>query len=90
MTSIFTRLSAVAALAASALVLAGCGKPAESSVRVGSDFEVDKLFTVDGCAVYRFSDAGHLRYFTNCSGSTAYSVSSGKSSRPDGVYGGGR
>lgn len=79
----------VAALAASMLALAGCSKPAESSVRAGSDFKVDKLFTVDGCSVYRFMDAGHQRYFTNCSGSTAYSVSSGKSSRPDGVYGGG-
>lgn len=74
----------VAALATSLLALAGCGKPAESSVRAGSDFKVDKLFTVDGCTVYRFSDAGHWRYFTNCSGSTAYTNTVGKSAWPDG------
>jgi hypothetical protein len=33
---------------------------ADSTVRVG------KLFTVDGCNVYRFSDSGYLRYFVTC------------------------
>ena len=31
-------------------------------------FEVDYLFEYDGCKVYRFSDMGHLVYFTNCNG----------------------
>lgn len=78
----------VAALAAIMLALAGCGKQAESSTAAGVEFRVDKLFTVDGCTVYRFSDAGHYRYFTNCSGSTAWDERHGKASVPSGVQGG--
>ena len=69
------------------LVLSGCSKPAESTTRVGNNFEVDKLFTVDGCTVYRFVDV-YTHYFTNCSGSTSYQVSYGKTPHPNGVMGG--
>lgn len=78
----------LAALAAILLIVSGCSQPAQSTVRAGNDFEVGKLFTVDGCTVYRFYDSGHSRYFTNCSGSTNYTTSSGKTSYPDGVAGG--
>lgn len=70
------------------LVLSGCSKPAESTTRVGNDFEVGKLFTVDGCTLYRFEDGGRSHYFTNCSGSTSYTVSNGKTSYHDGITGG--
>lgn len=70
------------------LMLAGCGKPAESTTRVGNDFEVGKLFTVDGCTVYRFVDGIRTHYFTNCSGSTRYTVSEGKTSYQSGITGG--
>lgn len=56
------------------LALAGCQKQAEQTQAAGSDFQVDKLFTVDGCTVYRFQDARTV-YFTNCSGSASYSYS---------------
>lgn len=78
----------MAAALVALLAVAGCSKPAESTTRAGLDFQVDKLFTVDGCTVYRFYDSGTLRYFTNCSGSTSYQVHSGKTTRPDGVMGG--
>lgn len=29
---------------------------------------VEYLFEHDGCKVYRFTDLGHVVYFTNCSG----------------------
>jgi len=32
--------------------------------------KVKVLFTVDGCTVYRFLDAGDYIYFTNCNGQT--------------------
>lgn len=70
------------------LVLSGCSKPAESTTRVGNDFEVGKLFTVDGCTVYRFEDGGRSHYFTNCSGSTNYTISNGKTSYQAGITGG--
>jgi hypothetical protein len=65
---------AILALAA----LAGCSKPAETSTVVGKEFVVDKLFTYEGCTVYRFTDAGYSRYFTNCSGSTSWTEICGK------------
>ena len=58
-------------------LLTGCGKPAETSTAVGKEFVVDKLFTHEGCTVYRFSDGGNARYYTNC-GSTAWTRQCGK------------
>jgi hypothetical protein len=33
-------------------------------------YDVDYLFTHDGCKVYRFYDRGNYVYFTNCTGET--------------------
>ena len=52
-------------------VIAGCSKPAETSTAVGAEFVVDRLFTHEGCTVYRFYDGGNARYYTHC-GSTAW------------------
>jgi hypothetical protein len=60
------------------IALAGCSKRAEISTSVGADFVVDRLFTHEGCTVYRFSDGGYSRYFTNCSGSASWRESCGK------------
>jgi hypothetical protein len=73
-------------VAATLLVLAGCNKQAESAVTVGHGYNVEKLFTADGCTVYRFAD-GSYRYFTNCSGST-FGDTGGKHPQPVGVMGG--
>lgn len=59
-------------LAALAMV-AGCEKPAESVAHAGAGFTVERLFTHDGCTVYRFRDTYH-RYFTRCDGVTAQST----------------
>ena len=59
-------------------LLAGCSKPAETSTSVGVKFVVDKLFTHEGCTVYRFEDGGSKRYFTNCNGSTSWQENCGK------------
>jgi hypothetical protein len=72
-----TRLAIITLLA-----LAGCyGKPEEATT-LSEDFTVARLFTHEGCTVYRFKDAGTPRYFTNCQGSTSWSTtqSNGKSS----------
>lgn len=63
-----------------AILLVGCEKDPESVQMVGSDFKVGKLFTVDGCTVYRFADGGRPVYFTNCPGqaSSSYTRSNGK------------
>lgn len=71
------------AIAACALVLAACGKPAEHSAPAGVGFNVDRLFTHEGCTVYRFGDAGEYRYFTKCDGA-ASSSSSWSETRPCG------
>lgn len=78
------RLIILAAL----LAIAGCdAKPAQESQRVG-EFQVDTLFTKDGCTVYRFVDV-RTRYFTNCKGSTDY-LEGGKHKYDGGISGGGQ
>lgn len=75
-------------LALVTLSLFGCYGEAEMSQPAGVGFQVDKLFTVEGCTVYRFYDAGR-RYFTDCKGSTEWQESCGKNCSKDaGVYGG--
>ncbi|SCU75552.1 conserved exported hypothetical protein [Cupriavidus necator] len=61
-----------------AAALSACSGKAEESRSAGVDFKVDKLFTVDGCTVYRFTDSGAYRYFTNCSGSASWREACGK------------
>jgi hypothetical protein len=75
----------------SALVLmVGCTKTPETSTPVGREFTVDKLFTFEGCTVYRFGDAGAMRYFTNCSGVTNWTEQCGKNCARNMTIGGGR
>lgn len=84
MVSIIRYLIAITTIA----IIVGCTPPeATQSVGVDGKYKVETLFTVDGCTVYRFSD-GWARYFTNCSGTTMYSVPYNKSSRPDSIPGG--
>ena len=59
-------------LAALAMV-AGCDKPAESAAHTGVGFTVERLFTHEGCTVFRFKDGGS-RYFTRCDGVAAQST----------------
>lgn len=52
------------------LLFASCNKePKEKLNTDNPNFQVEFLFEVDGCKVYRFSDAGNLYYFTSCQGS---------------------
>lgn len=52
-----------------ALLLAGCVRePLETSSTDNREFNVDTLFTKDGCTVYRFVDGSHSRYFVRCEG----------------------
>ena len=66
-----------------ALLLSACGGKEESSISVSKDFTVDRLFIIDSCQVYRFSDAGRYIYFTNCNGSTKWHYSCGKNCQED-------
>ena len=72
------------------IALTGCEREPESTVTAGRDIKVSKLFTVDGCSVYRFGDSGRSVYFTNCSGSTQYTVNCGKNCTRDQEVTGGR
>lgn len=54
------------ALLAILSLLAACGGPAEEQKTTSLGYQVDKLFTVDGCTVYRFVDDGRYRYFSKC------------------------
>lgn len=65
------RLTILLCVALFLVALTGCAKNATRVEPTGArdDFRVGKLFSVDGCTVYRFVDAGNLHYFTNCRGS---------------------
>jgi hypothetical protein len=58
-----------------------CNKEPQSVEQKGT-FEIEFLFEKDGCKVYRFVDAGHNVYFTDCRGKleSIYQQSSGKAS----------
>lgn len=79
-------------IAALVFVTPGCKFRKEGrkvSVSESQDsFNVVKLFTVDGCSVYRFDDGHYSRYFTNCKGTVEWTEKSGKSKRPMSVSGG--
>lgn len=72
---------AVLAIVTGVMVLDACEQDAMEAARPpGSAFVVEKLFTHDGCTVYRFSDGSHSRYFARCgsTASTSWSESCGK------------
>lgn len=73
-----SRLTHAAIAAVLVLALSGCERPPPEVTRsAGNGYQVARLFTVDGCSVYRFRD-GSDRYFTNCSGSTGWTETCGK------------
>jgi hypothetical protein len=69
-------------------VLAGCWKSPEATQDVDGT-KVGRLFTVEGCSVYRFWDGAKPIYFTNCKGSTHTSESCGKNCTYDRTISGG-
>lgn len=77
------------------LVISGCtNKPDATPVVVKdnvANFNVEKLFTIDNCTVYRFQD-NYTHYFTNCSGQTmtqqSYQCGKSRCHRPENISGG--
>ncbi|WP_241576603.1 DUF4884 domain-containing protein [Rosenbergiella collisarenosi] len=55
-------------LVLSVMLLSGCYNDPQEVTTTENDYHVGKLFTVDGCSVYRFKDAGNNIYFSNCRG----------------------
>jgi len=64
-------------LALAIVTLSSCTRKAEES-RTSGDFQVEKLFTHDGCTAYRFYD-GRYVYYTTCGVTTSSTHSCGKS-----------
>lgn len=49
------------------MLLIGCSKdPISSETTDNNEITVDKLFTNDGCTIYRFTDGGKLHYYARC------------------------
>nr|DAF69406.1 MAG TPA: protein of unknown function DUF4884 [Caudoviricetes sp.] len=71
------RLMTCMTIIAAMIVLTGCEKAPEVQIQSG-EFNVERLFTVDGCTAYRFRDSGRAVYYTNCHGSTQSEYKSGK------------
>jgi len=67
------------------IVIACSKKPLKTEQTENTEFQVELLFIHDGCAVYRFKDAGRYIYYTDCRGKVEYSynVSTGKSSHTE-------
>ena len=49
---------------ATVLVLSACHGPAEDTIRT-TNYDVERLFDIDGCNVYRFFDSGY-KYVVTC------------------------
>lgn len=61
------RYLVLAALFLAGLLVAGCAKDPETISRsTNPEFDVSRLFSYDGCIVYRFYDNGRLHYFARC------------------------
>lgn len=70
------------AIAATALVLAGCKDPNNNSIDQNTSnpsYSVRKLFTNEGCTAYRFYDDGRYRYYVVCDADKQVTVNSGYS-----------
>lgn len=79
-----TKLTTHAFIAAGLLVLTGCEQtgapvPEARAAVSNASFNVERLFRVDGCNVYRFRDSGYPRYLTTCTGRIEHTESCGKS-----------
>lgn len=63
------------------VAITGCVKQSEYSEQVGPEkaYKIERLFTFEGCTIYRFNDSGRTIHYTNCKGSTLESHSCGKS-----------
>ncbi|MCX6216581.1 hypothetical protein [Spirosoma sp.] len=58
--------------------LLACEKtPISTDTTDNPAIKLDKLFTVDGCNVYRFHDSEHDVYLTTCSGNVEYEYKTG-------------
>ena len=63
---------------AAVLLLAGCEKEPLSIEPVdNNEFRLERLFTHDGCTVYRFRDTGRSHYYTDCRGRTTSTYTTG-------------
>ena len=61
------------------LLLTGCASAGlETNQTENVNFQIDKLFTVEGCRVYRFKDNLRYHYITTCEGSVTGYSSCGK------------
>ena len=68
-----------AGILAGLVIVSGCSKEAAETKRTDNEnFRVERLFTVDGCTVYRFHDAGDARYFSSCAGAVSWTETTGK------------
>lgn len=65
-------------VAAVVAALTGCEIQEEKPV-INEEFSVSKLFTVDGCTVYRFHDKANWIYYTNCKGQASWETGTHKS-----------
>jgi hypothetical protein len=59
-----------------ALLCAACDKvPEETSQTSNPNVQAEKLFTHDGCTVYRFYDGGRNHYFSKCDNAKSQTIS---------------
>lgn len=75
-------------VAAPALLMCGCLKKGQQVEQTtNAEIKMELLFEKDGCKIYRFVDAGHAVYWTDCRGKveSVYSQSNGKSSHEERV-----
>lgn len=83
----------IMALAAAAAILVGCSQPVTTPGAVNhpaavattvTDYQVTKLFDVDGCTVYKFNDNLDDHYFSRCAIASVTAVTTASECGPKG------
>lgn len=78
------KISMVAITLLAVFFLSSCEKEAKEKLSTNNaSFNVELLFEIDGCKVYRFKDMSTNRYFTTCQGSVSWNENHGKNNNVD-------
>jgi hypothetical protein len=63
---------------------AGCKSTSEKTIKI-NQYEVEFLFEIDKCKMYRFYDAGRNHYFLTAPGETSASWNDGDNNRTENI-----
>lgn len=64
-------------------MLAACGHSVHTEKTDNPDYQLETLFTRNGCTVYRFFDVRELHWFSDCTDAISHRMTAGKDQSRD-------